>query len=100
MTTQPEPPPPPAAGKSGIQLTDEATALLGAGKWAEAEVVARQAVGKLKGSAELYEAYAEYDLGRALAEQGKCPEALQHLNRSEQLQGPRGEIDNARSKCQ
>ena len=100
VTTQPEPPPPPAAGKSGIQLTDEATALLGAGTWAEAEVLARQAVGKLKGSAELYEAYAEYDLGRALAEQGKCPEALQHLNRSEQLQGPRGEIDNARSKCQ
>lgn len=100
VTTQPEPPPPPAAGKSGIQLTDEATALLGAGKWVEAEVVARQAVGKLKGSGELYEAYAEYDLGRALAEQGKCPEALQHLNRSEQLQGRRGEIDDARSKCQ
>jgi hypothetical protein len=100
VTTQPEPPPPPAAGKSGVQLTDEATALLGAGKWAEAEVVARQAVDKLKGSGELYEAYAEYDLGRALAEQGKCPEALQHLNRSERLQGRRSQIADARSKCQ
>ncbi|HZB35405.1 MAG TPA: serine/threonine-protein kinase [Gaiellaceae bacterium] len=103
VTTQPEPPPPPpppAAGKSGVQLTDEATALLGVGRWAEAEVVARQAVGKLKGSGELYEAYAEYDLGRALAEQGKCPEALRHLNRSEQLQGHRSQIDDARSKCQ
>jgi predicted Ser/Thr protein kinase len=94
------PPPPAASGKSGVQLTDEATALLGQGRWAEAEVVARQAVAKLQGSGELYEAYAEYDLGRALAEQGKCDEALQHLERSEQIQGRRGPIDEARAKCQ
>jgi serine/threonine protein kinase len=96
----PAPPaPPPPASRSGVQLTDEATALLGKGRWSEAEAVARQAVEKLKGSGELYEAYAEYDLGRALAEQDKCPEALQHLNRSEQLQGQRSQIDDARSKC-
>ena len=83
-----------------MQLTDEATALLGQGRWSEAEAVARQAVEKLKGSGEIYEAYAEYDLGRALAEQGKCAEALQHLNRSQQLQGRRSEIDDARSRCQ
>jgi serine/threonine-protein kinase len=102
-TTPPPPPPPatppPASGKSGIQLTDEATALLSQGRWAEAEAVARQAVAKLQGSGELYEAYAEYDLGRALAEQGKCPEALQHLNRSEQLQGSRGPITAAKRRC-
>lgn len=111
VTEQPEPPPPPptptptptpppASGRSGVQLTDEATALLGQGRWSEAEAVARQAVAKLKGSGEIYEAYAEYDLGRALAEQGKCAEALQHLNRSQQLQGRRSEIDDARSRCQ
>jgi serine/threonine protein kinase len=106
VTQQPEPPPPPppppppASGKSGVQLTDEATGLLRQGRWSEAEVVARQAVAKLKGSGETYEAYAEYDLGRALAEQGKCAEALQHLNRSQQLQGQRSEIDDARSRCQ
>jgi serine/threonine protein kinase len=111
VTEQPEPPPPPptptptptpppAPGKSGVQLTDDATALLGQGRWSEAEAVARQAVAKLKGSGETYEAYAEYDLGRALAEQGKCAEALQHLNRSQQLQGHRSEIDDARSRCQ
>jgi predicted Ser/Thr protein kinase len=101
--TQPEPPPPapPAASsKSGTQLTDEATSLLGQGRWSEAEAVARQALAKLRGSGELYEAYAEYDLGRALAEQGKCPEALQHLARSERLQGHRSQIDDARSRCQ
>ena len=96
----PTPTPPAPSGKSGQQLTDEATALLGQGRWAEAEVVARQAVAKLQGSGELYEAYAEYDLGRALAEQGKCAEALQHLNRSEQIQGSRSEIREARAKCQ
>jgi serine/threonine protein kinase len=97
----PSPPaPPPADGRSGVALTDEATRLLGQRRWAGAEDVARQAVAKLKGSGETYEAYAEYDLGRALAEQGKCPEALVHLNRSEQLQGQRREIDDARSRCQ
>jgi predicted Ser/Thr protein kinase len=98
-TPPPPPPPPAAAGKSGVQLTDEATNLLADGKWAEAEVVARQAVAKLRGSGELYEAYAEYDLGRALAEQGKCPEALEHLDRSEQLQGSRPPITEARALC-
>jgi len=93
-------PPPPASSRSGTQLTDQATGLLGQGRWSEAETVARHAVAKLKGSGQLYEAYAEYDLGRALAEQGKCPEALQHLSRSEQLQGHRREIDDARSRCQ
>jgi predicted Ser/Thr protein kinase len=97
--TPPPPPPPAAAGKSGVQLTDEATNLLNDGRWAEAEVVARQAVAKLRGSGETYEAYAEYDLGRALAEQGKCTEALEHLNRSEQLQGRLPPITEAKALC-
>ena len=88
-----------ASSADGVALTDQATALLGEGKWAEAEAVARQAVAALRGSGELYEAYAEYDLGRALAEQGKCEEALQHLNRSEQLQGSRREITDAKARC-
>ncbi len=93
------PPPPPATGQSGQQLTDEATALLAQGRWTEAEAVARQAVAKLQGSGETYEAYAEYNLGRALAEQGKCEEALEHLNRSEELQGSRPPITAAKEKC-
>jgi serine/threonine-protein kinase len=83
----------------GEALTDQATALLEQGQWAAAEPIARQAVAALRGSGERYEAYAEYDLGRALAEQGKCEEALQHLNRSEQLQGSRREITDAKARC-
>jgi serine/threonine protein kinase len=107
QTTTPAPPPPPppppppsTTGENGVQLTDQATGLLRQQRWEEAEAVARRAVAALKGSGELYEAYAEYDLGRALAEQGKCGEAIQHLNRSEAIQGRRSQIEDARSKCE
>jgi eukaryotic-like serine/threonine-protein kinase len=106
VTTEPEPPPPPPpppprppTEKSGEELTDEATALLAQGRWAEAEQVARQAVEKLDGTGELYEAYANYNLGRALVEQGRCDEALPYLDRSEQIQGSRKEIRQARKRC-
>ena len=61
--------------------------------------MARQAVAKLQGSGELYEAYANYDLGRALVEQGRCEEALPYLETSEQIQGSRSEIREARARC-
>jgi serine/threonine protein kinase len=108
VTQQPPPPPPPTppppapapSGKSGEQLTDEATGLLRQGRWPEAERVARQAVQKLNGSGKLYEGYANYDLGRALVEQDRCDEALPYLDRSEQIQGSRREIREARAKCE
>jgi tetratricopeptide (TPR) repeat protein len=100
VTTAPEPPPaPPPPAADGVALTDEATRLLRERDYAGAERVARQAVAALAGSGELYEAYAEYDLGAALAGLGRCDEALEHLDRSEQLQGERKEIDRARKRC-
>ena len=59
-------------------------------------LLAVQALRSLNGTGQLYEAYAEYDLGAALAALGRCDEALPHLDRSEQLQGHRKEIDRAR----
>ncbi len=99
QTTAPQPPSPPSPTGGGIALTDEATRLIGEGDFAGAEQAARRAVAALAGSGQTYEAYAEYDLGRALAELGRCDEALQHLDRSEQLQGRRKEIDKARKRC-
>jgi eukaryotic-like serine/threonine-protein kinase len=97
---QPPPAPPAPAGRSGRALTDAATARLRQSDWAGAEGLARQAVQRLEGgNDDLYLAYALYDLGRALAEQSRCDEALQHLGRSQQLQGRRPEIDQARQKC-
>ena len=93
------PTPPPASNASGTQLTDQATSLLRQGRWQDAEAVSRQAVAKLNGSGELYEAYANYNLARALVEQGRCDEAFPHLDRSEQIQGSRREIREARAQC-
>ena len=93
----PLPPPPPAV--NAVALTDQATQLLREGDYEGAERLARQAVEALRGSGQLYEAYAEYDLGAALAGLGRCGEALQHLSRSEALQGERKEIRRARKAC-
>ena len=94
------PPPPPPPPASGTSLTDQATALLRAGDPTSAERLARQAVGALLGTGGIYEAYAEYDLGAALAQLGQCGAALQHLERSRQLQGNRPEIRDAERLCQ
>src|SRR5262245_54969200 len=95
----PPPPPPPPPAQSGTALTDQATALLREGDPAAAEPIARQAVAALAGSGQPYEAYAEYDLGAALAQLGQCGEALHHLERSRTLQGTRHEIRDAEKLC-
>jgi serine/threonine-protein kinase len=95
----PPPPPPPARRPNGVALTDQATGLLRAGDFEGAARVARQAVAALVGTGVTYEAYAEYDLGAALAELGQCDEAVQHLDRSQQLQGNRPEIRSALRLC-
>lgn len=83
-----------------IALTDQATALMRAGRWEEALAVAQQAYSALQGSGQRYEAYAAYDVGRSLVELGRCEEALPFLDRSQQIQGRRGEIDAARAACE
>jgi len=97
-TSAPQPPPPPPAANP-VALTDQASRLLEEGAYAGAERVARQAVAALSGTGELYEAYAEYDLGAALAGLGRCDEALEHLDRSQEIQGHRKEIDRVRKEC-
>lgn len=93
------PPPPPPPAVNAVALTDQATRLLREGDYAGARRLARQAVAALQGSGQLYEAYAEYDLGAALVGLGRCAEALPHLDRSETLQGERREISRARKAC-
>jgi hypothetical protein len=85
--------------EEAIALTDQATGLLGEGRNEEALAVALQALETLEGTGHQYEAYANYDAGRALASLGRCEEALPYLDRSEQLQGQREEIDQARADC-
>jgi predicted Ser/Thr protein kinase len=98
--------PPPTSGpvtvEEAVRLTDEATFALRRGDWEEATQLARQALPALEGTysdAFRYEAYVNFDLGKALAELGRCSQALRYLDRSEELQGERAEIDAARSRC-
>ena len=93
-------PPAPAAGTaSASTLVDQATGLIRQGRYDQALPVAQQALRKLQGSGQIYEAYAEYDVGRSLAELGRCSEALPYIDRSEKLQGHRSELDAVRKQC-
>jgi tetratricopeptide (TPR) repeat protein len=69
------------------------------GRFAEALPIAQQALEKLSGSGELYEAYAHYNVGRSLIELGRCDEGLPHIDASERIQGSRSEFREARAKC-
>jgi serine/threonine protein kinase len=85
-----------------VARTDQATGYLRSGDWASAWTVVKPALGALDGTYTdgfRYEAYANYDAGKALAELGRCQRALAYLDRSESLQGSRTEIDEARARC-
>ena len=98
-TSRSAPPTTVPSGASGTALTDEATALLRAGRYEEAAAKAQQALQVLRGTGELYEAYALYNLGAALAALGDCKGARKALDQSERIQGPRREIDAAQAAC-
>jgi tRNA A-37 threonylcarbamoyl transferase component Bud32/tetratricopeptide (TPR) repeat protein len=90
----------PSGGASGIALTDEATALLNAGRYEEAAAKAQEALRMLGDTGQLYEAYALYNLGAALANLGDCKNAKKALERSQKIQGHRSEIDAAKAICE
>ena len=104
----PPPPPPTESGNSGKvsmaearALTDEATEALRNGDYERAYTLAAQALdGRLRDTGNIYEAYASYDAGAAAAQLGRCDIALPLLDRSEEIQGQRDEIDEAREQCQ
>ncbi|MDQ3889259.1 MAG: serine/threonine-protein kinase [Actinomycetota bacterium] len=84
---------------SAIALTDQATAAMRGGSWSEALVLARRALSRLEGTGHVYEAYANYDVGKSLVMLGRCDDAIPYLDRSEQIQGRREAIDAARAGC-
>jgi tetratricopeptide (TPR) repeat protein len=105
ITQASEPPPGPGGGldvTEAVALNDDAFALMQEGEWEEALQLLERAVPALEGTYSddfRYEAYAEYNLGRTLAELGRCDEALPHLDRSKELQGNREEIRDAMKSC-
>jgi tetratricopeptide (TPR) repeat protein len=97
---QPTAAPPPQGGADGVELTDQSTALLNEGRYEEALPVAQRALAALQGSGELYEAYANYNVGKALLGLGRCAEAIPYFDRSEQIQGEREEITRDRAAAE
>lgn len=80
------------------QLNDDAFVLMNRGRYADAVPLLERALPALAGDAP-YEAYANYNLGKSLLETGRCDEALEYLDRSEQLQGYRREIEQAQREA-
>ena len=100
--------PPPSSSSAApsvseaISLTDQSTYALRRRDWLEAERLAREAYPALVGTygpSNPYEAYVNFDLGAALAAQGKCSSALRYLSRSEDLQGSKDAITAAKRQC-
>jgi serine/threonine-protein kinase len=80
-------------------LQDESTAELTRGNWERALALSQQALARLRGNDRTYEAYANYNIGKALAELGRCEEALPYLQRRELLLGPHPDVTAAKRKC-
>ncbi|HET9286221.1 MAG TPA: serine/threonine-protein kinase [Gaiella sp.] len=94
------PPPPPASAADGSALNDEGFRLLQAGDVEGALPVLESAVAALAGSATIAEAYASYNLATARFALGRCDGVAELVDRSEQVQGKRKEIDQLRKKVE
>jgi len=90
----------PAATASPAQLNDIAFARLRAGDAQTALPLLERAVAALSGTGSLVEAYASYNLAWARFALGRCDGVLQLLDRSQQIQGQRIEIDQLRAEAQ
>ena len=69
------------------------------GNYAAALPLAQQALARLQGTGHTYEGYANYDVGKSLAELGRCGEALPYLERREQLLGSHPDVTAAKRQC-
>ena len=104
-----EPGPPlttaPLTASAGTSLTqgrrdsDAAFALIRAANYSAALPLAQQALSELRGTGNIYEGYANYNVGTSLIHLGRCAEGLPYLDASERIQGHRSEFDRDRALC-
>jgi tRNA A-37 threonylcarbamoyl transferase component Bud32 len=100
--TPTQPQPAPSAGLSLAQaraLQDQSTSALDNGEWERALQLAQQALPALRNRDRTYEAYANYNIGKSLAELDRCDEALPYLDRREELLGPHPDVTAAKQQC-
>ncbi|HET8967985.1 MAG TPA: serine/threonine-protein kinase [Gaiellaceae bacterium] len=88
------------AGSSGSELNDAGFARMQAEDYEGALPLLEQAVAELAGSGSLAEAYASYNLAFTRLALGSCDGVLELLDRSEEVQGARSEIDRLRREAE
>jgi tetratricopeptide (TPR) repeat protein len=100
-TTPASPTTTPAVGStSGTELNNEGYTKMQAGDYRGALPLLQRAVQQLDGTHSLGEAYADYNLAYTRYELGQCADVLALLERSQQIQGQRTEIDALRRDAQ
>jgi predicted Ser/Thr protein kinase/tetratricopeptide (TPR) repeat protein len=92
--------PPPPSEQSGAALNTAGFRKMQQGDYAGALPLLERAVQKLQGTGSLDEAYASYNLAYTRFQLGNCDGVLDLLDRSEAIQGQRGEIDRLRSQAE
>ena len=95
ITTAPQTSQPPPA-RNGAALDNAGFAKMQAGDFSGALPLLEQAVNVLQGTGSLDEAYADYNLAYTRFALGNCDGVLDLLDRSQQIQGHRKEIDQVR----
>jgi predicted Ser/Thr protein kinase len=85
---------------TGATLNDEGFARMQAGDYAGALPLLERAVAALGGTGTLAEAYASYNLAATRFTLGRCAGVLDLLDRSEEIQGHRVEIDRLRAAAE
>ncbi len=97
-TTSPSTTTPPPTGSSAASLNASGYARMQAGDYAGAVPLLRQAVLASSASGTLTEAYSSYNLAYSRFALGRCDGVTALLDRSEQVQGSRKEIDALRKR--
>jgi serine/threonine-protein kinase len=88
--------PAPAPSGDPSELNDRGFALMQQGDYEQALPLLEQSVAGLAGTGSLTEAYASYNLAYTRFQLGSCDGVLELLDRSQQVQGHRTEIDRLR----
>ena len=100
MTVTEADPSPPPTTFDGTALNDQGFALIREGDYERAVPLLERAVQALAGTGSLAEAYASYNLALARLTLGRCDGVLDLLERSEAVQGHRGEIRKLRRQAE
>lgn len=90
----------PISARRAAQLNEEGYSRMRGGDYTAALPPLERAVGRLRGSESLNEAYAEFNLAYTRYHLRKCDGVIALLDRSQRIQGRRVAIDNLRADAQ